>query len=454
MFAFLKKLWRDRRGNALIIAGAALPLIVGSAGLASDTIQWTLWKRQLQRLADSGAEAGVYAKIAGNTVDNCSNVSSATYSSPVAYSVKTNNHLPQTPSCTATNPPSTGSYTSDGYAVKVDVSMQRPLSFSGMFMSAAPTITATATATVVPSGKYCVVSLESTSATGINASGSATVDLGCGMITNSTSMSAAIATGSSTVTASPIAAVGGIPGSDNWGSGTVLEPFTIAQADPFANVNPPATTDYPTQNCPNLMVNSNETKSTFALNSDYRAMTGAFAGAMCFGNLTLNGNVTFPAGSIIILDAGSLSIGSQASVSCSGCTFVLTSRTAATNPGSIGNVNINGGATVHLTAPGTDATGIATNFEGIIMYQDRRAQYSTSANNTDLINGNSDSVYQGAFYFPSQQVTFNGTAGMQTNCMQLVVRDVTYSGNMNISNSCPSDSGAGAFNGKRVRLVA
>lgn len=453
MFSFLKKLWRDRRGNALIIAGAALPLIVGSAGLASDTIQWTLWKRQLQRLADSGAEAGVYAKVAGNSVDNCSNIATATYSSPVAYSLQKNNHLPQTPTCVATNPPSTGGYTSDNYAVKVIVSMQRPLSFSGMFLSTTPTITASATATIVPAGKFCVVSLEHTATTGITATGSATVNLGCGMITNSTSLSAAIATGSSTVTATPIAAVGGIPASNNWGSGTELEPFTIAQADPFASVNPPATTDYPNQNCPNLNVNSNASKSSFALNSDYRAMTGAFAGAMCFGSLTLNGNVTFPAGSIIVLDAGSLSIGAQASVSCSGCTFVLTSRTADTNPGSIGNVNINGGATVNLTAPGTAATGIASTFEGIILYQDRRAQYSGNANNTDLINGNSSSIYQGAFYFPNQQVTFNGTAGMQTNCMQLVARDVTYSGNMSINNSCPSDSGAGAFTGKLVRLV-
>ena len=30
------------------------------------------------------------------------------------------------------------------------------------------------------------------------------------------------------MTASPIAAVGGIDASDNWGAGTVLQPFTIA----------------------------------------------------------------------------------------------------------------------------------------------------------------------------------------------------------------------------------
>ena len=29
MIAFIKSLWRDKRGNALVIAGAALPLVVG-----------------------------------------------------------------------------------------------------------------------------------------------------------------------------------------------------------------------------------------------------------------------------------------------------------------------------------------------------------------------------------------------------------------------------------------
>ena len=63
MIKFFRKLLADRRGNALVIAGAALPLIVGAAGLANDTIQWTLWKRQLQRAADSAALAGVYDRV-------------------------------------------------------------------------------------------------------------------------------------------------------------------------------------------------------------------------------------------------------------------------------------------------------------------------------------------------------------------------------------------------------
>ena len=63
MIDFVKKLCRDRRGNVLAIAAAAMPLVMGSAGLATDTIQWVLWKRQLQRAADSAAIAGVYERV-------------------------------------------------------------------------------------------------------------------------------------------------------------------------------------------------------------------------------------------------------------------------------------------------------------------------------------------------------------------------------------------------------
>lgn len=453
MFKFLKKLWRDRRGNALVIAGAALPLIIGSAGLASDTIQWSLWKRQLQRAADSAAMAGVFAKVQGQAVGTCSNITGATYSQPVAYDVKKNEHLATVPTCTVTNPPSTGSYTTDQYAVKVSLSYQRSLAFSGMFMTAAPTITASATATIVPSGKYCVISLENTATTGITATGNADVDLGCGMITNSISMDAAVATGSSEVNASPIAAVGGIDSSDNWGSGTVLQPFTIPEADPFANVNPPDSSSYPSGNCPNLRQNNqNDTMNAnqFIAGSTYGAMTGAAAGAMCFNDISISGTVNFPAGSVIVIDGGSLGIGAQAHVNCSGCTFILTNRNST---GSIGNLNVTAGATLNLTSPDINATGVAANYEGILMYQDRRAQDGTSANNQSLFNGNASSTLQGAFYFPSQQLTFNGTAGMSTDCLQLVARRVYYSGNMHISNHCDANSGAHAFDGKKVRLV-
>lgn len=422
MIAFLKRLWRDRRGNALVITAAALPLVLGSAGLASDTIEWALWKRQLQRAADSAAMAGVYT-IAQDQG------SRANITPAVDRDLAINNHVGITTTRTA-GQPTAGSYTADPYAVRVSLSVQKALSFSSFFLSAAPTISASATATIVPSGVYCVVSLINTASTGITATGSSTVNLGCGMITNSTSMSAAIATGSTNVTASPIAAVGGIAASDNWGSGTVLQPFTMAQEDPFDDVPPPT---FPTGNCGNVNVNSNAT---------------ATLDPGCYGNMTLNGDVTLNPG-VYVLDGGSLSIGAQATVSCAspGCTFVLSSRTADTNPSSIGNVDINGGAEVDLVASETGT------YQGLIMYQDRRAQSGTSASQNNHLNGNSESSFVGAFYFPSQNTTFNGTAGMTTTCMQLVAYTVTFSGNMNIDNNCPTGSGAQGFQGKQVRLV-
>jgi len=448
MISFFRKLWRDKRGNALVIAAAALPLVLGSAGLASDTIQWTLWKRQLQRAADSGAIAGVYsiAELSGARTGVSDAVTrDLSYNSHVAYTTTK-----------VVGQPTSGTYSTDPYAVSVQLSVQKKLSFSGMFMSFTPTITANAIATIVPSGHYCVISLENTAVTGITATGNADVDLGCGMITNSTSLTAAVATGSSDVNASPIAAVGGIPASTHWASGTQLMPFTMAQADPYAGVFPPASSSFPAGNCTQF-VNDHPHDvhdASYWTSGTYSPMTGASAGAMCFrGDVSIQGTVTFPNNSVIVLDGGSLSVGSQGTLNCSGCTFILTNRDTSASP-TIGNMDFNAGSTINVSAPGTSATGVAANYQGILVYQDRRAQDSTNAANQSRLNGNSSSFFQGALYFPSQQVTFNGTAGMSTQCFQLVARRVLYSGTMNISNSCPSDSGAHDFTGKKVRLVA
>jgi hypothetical protein len=440
MFSFLRKLWRNKRGNALVLAGAALPLIVGSAGLASDTIQWALWKRQIQRAADSAAMAGVYAIVQGKPVGTCSNIASATYSNPVAYDLRKNNHFWDTPTCTMPAP--TGIYASDPDAVRVDLAIQKQLSFSGMFLSAAPTIRASATATIVPSGKYCAISLIETATTGISAGGSTTVNLGCGMITNSVSMDAAIAFGSSTVTASPIAAVGGIDATDNWGAGTVLQPFTIAAEDPFKDVYPPTPSgcqkfsDWDTGN-------NNKPGGTVDLTAAGSPLTAG--GTYCLkengGTFDIKGNIILPSGTYV-LDQTSMSMtNNNASITCHSCTFILTSSTGS----NIGNVSLQGGK-LDITAPDSGTNS------GIAIYQDRLASQCLS--NCNKINGNSASILRGAIYTPRQQLSFIGTAGMNTNCLQMVALTLEFNGNSAINNTCPANSGSHAFDGKKVRLVA
>jgi Flp pilus assembly protein TadG len=428
MIAFFKKLWSDRRGNALVIAAAALPLVLGSAGLASDTIEWALWKRQLQRAADSAAMAGVYSIVALESENT--GVQDA-----VTRDLAVNSHVGITTTKNVSSSPTSGAYTSDPYAVRVVLSIQKSLSFSSLFLPTAPTITASATATVVPSGQYCVISLEDTALTGINATGSTNLNLGCGMITNSTSMSAAVATGSSTVVASPVAAVGGIPASNNWGTGTTLQPFTVAQEDPFNS--PARTVDPPSGvSCSGgaTRVQNNETQN---FGTDVNSVT-------CVTGLELDGTTTLRG--TIYVDGGSVNIGTTANITCDECTIVLSNHDNSPTA-TIGNFKVDGSPQMHFTAPRSGP------FEGILIYQDRRAIDGTGANYDNKLTGSSTSYFEGAFYFPRQDLEFSGNTGMNTNCLQLVSRRVTFTGSSAITNSCPTGSGAMSFAGKRVRLV-
>ncbi|MFL6753954.1 MAG: TadE/TadG family type IV pilus assembly protein, partial [Sphingomicrobium sp.] len=351
MLKAFSKLWNDRRGNALVIAGAALPLLVGAAGLATDTIQWALWKRQLQRAADSAALAGVYDRIYydGST----GNVATA-----VNYDLGKNDHTGITllgaPVITY---PSGPNWTNP---VRVTLTLQKRLGFSSLFLSSPPSIIANATGATVATGVYCVVSLVDTGITGITASGNSNLNLGCGMITNSTSLTAAIATGSSTVNATPVAAVGDI-GGGNWG-GAELLPFTVKQADPYADVNVPSFSA--------CKGNANQIKiSNPGDTVDRRSDTAG--SVQCVSDMDVNGTLKLGAATYII-DGGNFSAGAQAKISCTGCTIVLTNSDSGSAP--IGKVDINGGAELIMSAP--DST---TNpMDGILFYQDRRATESAT----------------------------------------------------------------------------
>ena len=423
MRKLLRKLWNDERGNALIIAGAALPLVIGSAGLASDTVQWTLWKRQLQRAADSSALAGVYAKVQNN--------SGQTAAQAVDADLVDNNHTNITLLAgypEVTYPTGTGWMN----GVKVKLALQKELGFSSVFMSAPPVITAEATAATIATGVYCVVSLEETSATGITATGDGTIDLGCGMITNSTSISAAIATGSSEVYATPIAAVGNVSDSDHW-NGAELLPFTVKQEDPFEDVNPPSFSP-----CPGAANRIRNNSSQAAI--DRTADTGV----VCVSEIDAGGTVNLGSATYVI-DGGDLTVGAQGRLTCNGCTIILT-NSSASSTATIGDVDINAGAEINMSAPTTGT------YQDILFYQDRRA--TSGSNTVNKINGNSSSTFTGAMYFPNQQLQVNGNAGLNFSCAQFVARRVEFSGNGSITNTCPGGYGNGSIMGKHVRLVA
>ncbi|WP_243450748.1 pilus assembly protein TadG-related protein [Sandarakinorhabdus glacialis] len=402
-----------------MITAISMPVIIGGAGLAADTIQWSYTKRAMQRQADSGALAGAFA---------LSQSQQNTVAATVTADLSRNNNVAMTIAPVIQTPPTAGAFSGDTRAVRVALATDLRLPFVAFLMQRAIRIPAEATAKVVSQGEYCVLSLENTNVTGINMGGNTNVDLGCGMMSNSPSAVSVTAGGSSRINATPVAAVGGVPAApSNYAAGTQLIPYSVPQFDPLANLP-----------SPNLAGVANRNGGNVGPNQHSILDPGVYRGGM-----DLKGQVELRPG-IYYIDGGSFSAGSQATVSGTGVVIILTHHSAESSPGLIAHVSINGGATINLTAP-TSGT-----YAGVVFYQDRRALDQGD----NKINGNSASRYQGTFYFPGQHVEFTGTSGQDVRCVQIVTRRVTFIGNSHITNVCPPGSGAGSFSGTRVKLVA
>ena len=412
--SWLNRLIRCQRGNTLIVVAAAAPLLIGASAIGVDTIQVALAKRQLQRSADSAAMAGAYAVLQNGGA-----------STAVTRDLTHNNRITLAGTPTVENAPTTGAFAGNARAVRVVLRANRTVPFMSFFTGSTMAVEVEATAAAVPDGVYCVVSLESTSATGVTFGGNTTTDLGCGVATNSTGPSAISVNGSPTIMASPIAAVGGVPPASRFGAGSVTLPYSPPQPDPFASL-PPAEIPPGTTCNPEASVNPNDT---------------ATLSPGCYNGMDLKGTVTLNPG-VYYINGSSLSFGSQANVTGTGVTFILTSTTASTSPSSIAQIDMNGGAQLNLTAPSTGT------YAGVLLYQHRNAPLTNQH-----INGNSSSRIDGAFYMPSTEITFNGNAGMQVQCLRLVGRRVNFSGNANLTNTCPANSPTRGFNGLMVRLV-
>lgn len=414
----LPALLSDRRGNVLVLAALAMPLMIGAAGLAMDTVDLTLKQRQLQRQADSAALAGALARAQGASASSAAN-----------SSISRDMLVALTKAPVVENAPTTGAYAGNTGAVRVVLESTQHQVFSSLFRDKPATLKVEATAASMTNGNYCVVSLEKTTAVGITMQGNATINMGCGLATNSKGTPAVNTGGSSVVKVSHVAAVGSLKSAVNYQGSTVLLPYTMAQKDPYSALPTPVLPN-PCSN--KLTVQPNSTVSITAP-----------GGKACYKGMDIKGTLNMGPG-IYYIDGGTVSFGSQAVVNGTGVTFILTSNTAASQPSSIATLDMNGGAKVNLTAT-TSGT-----YAGVLFYQDRRALAGT----TNTVNGNALSKFQGGFYFASQDLSFSGDSGMTTECIQLVSRRVTFIGNTNIVNQCPTDSGAGSFKGTRVFLVA
>ena len=443
MLKAFRKLWNNDRGNVIMIAGAALPLVVGAAGLAADTIQWTLWKRQLQRSADSAAIAGVYDRVGNKGA-------TATVENTVSHDLSLNLHTwmglktgyPQ-----VTYPANSGAMTNQ---VRVSLAIQQRLPFSSLFMTA-PTIVANATAAAVPAGgDPCFFATEPGSATGLTFIGNAGIEApDCDGFSNASSTNPSVAKGSSDVTLNSIGGVGGIQESNNFHVGS-YRPYSPSLEDPFKDINPSSSDMKCAGHWETKGKNTNWVYDALTEASDManaKDINGDKAN--CWTSLGVGSNTTLnvPADfGPIYINGGDAFI--QGNMSCTHCTIVLTNKDSSSP---IGNIKVNASSNTNLTAP------ISGTYKGIAVFQDRRA---TDCNSCNKINGNSGSIVQGAIYFPSQELEYNGTGTTAAICTMFVARRLNFSGNSTTTNKFKKLADCSAFglpNGistTMVRLVA
>jgi len=420
----LKSLLSCQSGNVMAIAAASMPLLIGAAAIGVDTIQVTLAKRELQRAADASALAGAYALVQSKPAADA-----------VDKDLALNNRITLSTTRVVQNAPTTGSYSGNARAVRVVLTASRSTPFMGFFNRTTQTVSAEATAAWVYNGKFCMIAKESGNATGITFTGSTNVNLGCGVATNSTSATAIVAAGNADVTASPVAAVGNVPSSSGYASGTVLLPYSPVQTDPFEGLANPA----PPANC--------KTGTFNVKNNGADTLVETSTNVICYESYDFKGTYDFGSNKTIYVAGGNLGFNANANITCVHCTFVLTgpigTTAAQATATPIATLNMHGSAVLDVSAANTGT------YSGLLMYQDPRA----TAGNFVSINGNSASTFVGGFYFPRADITFNGNTGMHTECIQLIARRLTFSGNSSITNVCPSDATAKAVDAIFVKLV-
>lgn len=426
------RLIRDRAGSLATMTALLMPVLIGAAGLASDSVQWTLVRRAMQRQADSAALAGAYALSQSRPV-----------SDTVRADLTKNSNFTLSADPIIENAPTIGPFAGNAKVVRVRLTSVSRLPFSSLFMRSGLAVSVEASAGLVADGEFCILALDSGNSLGITNSGNTTINAGCGMHSNSSGEPAINGQGSADIFASPVSAVGNVDNRSNvFRAGTTFQPFTVNQPDPFAGLADPAFTTRNTSGDVNSNQNRNFTPGV------YRGMDIQGTANLAPGTYFIDGRSS---GNNLNKNLG-FNVGSQGRVTCTACvgglgvTIVLTmsSPPASGESNLVAGMKINAGAVINLPAPDTGT------YKGVLVYQDRRA---TTMGEEININGNSGAMLRGVIYTPKSQMRFNGNTGMNINCMQLVAHRFVFTGNSSISNVCPAMSGSGTFKGTQVRLM-
>lgn len=390
----------DVRGNILVIFGIALPLMMGTLGLAVEGANWYQTKRALQNAADEAVVAAA------------TNASSNYLTEARAVTARygfTNGSGNVT--VTASNAAACPGGGSNCYSVtitrKVPLLLMPVVGFTGnssIGTKRAELITAMAVASQQTSPRdYCMLALATsapnTSAIEFQINGGPKADLGgCNVMSN-----ASMDCNGHDLNAGYGDAVG-----TSSGCGKVQTSNLAPVADPYAS----KASNIPSNTC-----------STYATTN----ITGTLAlGNKTYcGGVTLTGNVTLTGDNVIVIRNGPLNLNGNTLTTAPGASAVFIF--SGTNSSSISHITT-GSGTLNVSSPKSGT------WSGIAIYTDptlTQGVNMTAAGNTPSWN------ISGLVYAPHASVTFSGIVGKATNgndCFVIVVDNITINGTGSILN--------------------
>jgi len=174
-------------------------------------------------------------------------------------------------------------------------------------------------------------------------------------------------------------------------------------------------------------------------------------GVFCVGtDLTVStgDTVNLTSGTYFFYDASIKTSGG--SLTCTGCTIILTGSAA----NKLGQLSINGG-TVNMSAAKT-STYADANYNGVLFYMDARyAEHTSACGSAPVsIQGSPTVTLNGGMYFPNASVCVTGNAFSGTeSCLSLVGWSIAYTGNATQNLTGCSTTGTKTATNNTVALV-
>lgn len=396
---------RDTSGAVALIVALAIPVLGGFGMLGLDAGTWYFERRSLQTAADAGAIAGAW-KLAYAT----SAVSSSDLTEIAQTDATANGFVSSEGTITVTSPPSSGPGAGDSRAVSVQISHPAKLILANIIKGSAFNVTTRATATTIIGHQYCILGLnDQTSGISVDMSGSGTLNMDCGIMSNSPNPSGSTEIGgNATANVTEIAMVGNINtiGSGySFGADTQILEGMRPVEDPYDGIALPA--------------HSADCSTNGGPKAGGTTADGTPIYVWCDGFNPAASTTTNLATGIHIVDGGDFRVNSNVTVNGTGVTIMLTNGATINN--------INGGGILNLSAPTSGST------QGVLFYGDRN-----EAMDDNVINGGPSINLNGALYFPSQSLTVSGNVAGSSGCLQMVAWEVALTGNSTIT--LPNDN--------------